>query len=268
MISTAATLTTCQLARSHASTSAATPHWDYTSLARHYDQRPGYDANLVESILQRLDVSAASRVADVGAGTGALTRLLCRSGAQVVACEPNAAMRRIGRNKDDCASARWVAAQGEALPLRELSVDLLAFGSSFNVLPAFVALLETRRVLRASGHWLALWNHRDLDDPLQAEVERCIRRALPGFDPGRRRQDPRPELVRFGGFQRMETAQQRFEVSVSRIAWLDAWRAHATLRNQAGAAFDSILQSIGALVADQPTLCVPYFTRAYWAQRS
>lgn len=257
------------------SASASTPgalapmrsDWDYSALAANYDARPGYAAALLDRVFAQLQLGPGRRVLDVGAGTGALTAALCVSGAEVVACEPNPQMRAIGAAKPTCAQAHWLAARGEALPLCESSVDLLGYGSSFNVLDPSVALVEAVRVLRRGGHWLALWNHRDTEDPLQAEVERCIRRQVPGYRAGARREDPRPLVRESGLFEAIDADVERFEVEVKASEWLRAWQAHATLRRQAGTAFARVLADIAHCVQGAEVLRVPYHTRAYRARR-
>lgn len=58
--------------------------------ARH---RPSYPAAAIDAVLAGLGEPANLVVADVGAGTGISARLFADRGAQVVAIEPNAAMR-------------------------------------------------------------------------------------------------------------------------------------------------------------------------------
>jgi SAM-dependent methyltransferase len=257
-----------ELMSSRAADRVATPRWDYTALAAHYDRRPDYDGEFVARILAGFSLDARSIVLDVGAGTGKLTGLLCASGAQVVACEPNAAMRGFGVRKPDCRAASWIGGDGDALPVRAASVDLVSYGSSFNVLDPQCALREAARALRSGGHWLALWNHRDLDDPLQRNVEAVIRRHLPTFDYGTRRQDPSAALEACGLFGSARHEQARFEVRIEAATWLDAWRSHATLQRQAGDAFETILRDFELLLDGQAHIEVPYHTRAWWARRN
>ncbi len=244
------------------------PHWDYTALAPHYELRPDYDEALLQRVLASFRLQPASRLLDVGAGTGKLTRVLAATGCAVLACEPNAAMRTIGRQAVADPAVRWLAGCGQALPVRDASVDLVGYGSSLNVLQPALAAGEAARVLRPGGHWLAVWNHRDLDDPLQREVEDRIRGLVSGFDPGlRRSRDPAAALSRHAAFDPVQQAQTRFVVTVEADAWLRAWRSHATLQRQAGAAFDAVLEQLAALLDGQRRLDVPYFSRAWWARR-
>src|SRR6266852_7178795 len=71
-----------------------------------------------------------TRVCDVGAGTGNLTLPLAAAGLAVVALEPNAAMRALGRQRTaGVARVRWLAACAEATPLGDATCDLVTFGS-------------------------------------------------------------------------------------------------------------------------------------------
>ncbi len=248
-------------------TAADSLDWDYTRLACTYDLRADYHAGLISHTLQRLGLPAGALTLEVGAGTGKLTKLLCHHGLEVIASEPNASMRKVALFKPELRSARWLACRGEALPLPAGSVQLVAYGSSFNVLPAQQALDECARVLSAGGHWLALWNHRDLDDPLQREVEVLIRHHLPDYDYGLRRVSPEPEVAIHGAFTQIEAAQQRFMVEVDAGDWMLAWQAHATLQRQAGQRLPRILDELRSLLGAATTLRIPYFTRLWTAQR-
>ena len=241
--------------------------WDYGPLAEKYDLRPDYDNSLVHATLQAVDLTSGALAVVVGAGTGKLTGLLLDQGLDVIAIEPNAAMRKIASAKKPMRAARWLAANGEALPLRENCADLVAYGSSFNVLDTQLALEECARVLHTGGVWLALWNHRDLQDPLQRAVEQTIQRHVADYDYGRRRQSPAVAVSLHGGFGGVTACEQRFLVQMPAHDWLEAWRSHATLQRQAGDKLAHILREIAALLAGERIVRVPYHTRLWWARR-
>ncbi len=242
--------------------------WDYTRLADAYDRRADYHAGLVARTIDAMDMAPGTLALEVGAGTGKLTGLLCRPGLEVLATEPNARMRDIALGKPALRTGvRWVACRGEALPLRAASAGLVAYGSSFNVLPVRAALDECARVLAPGGYWMALWNHRDLDDPLQREVEALIRRRLPAYDYGRRRASPEPDVAAHGAFGTVRADAQRFVIEMPAADWLQAWQSHATLERQAGSSLPHILEGIRALVGDARMLQVPYITRVWTARR-
>lgn len=247
-------------------TQTPTLDWDYTDLADSYDQRADYSAELIRRTLLRLGCGVGTPALEVGAGTGKLTSLLCDQGLDLTALEPNDRMRAVAFAKGLDRRARWLAARGEALPVKNQSCELVAFGSSFNVLPAPLALDECVRVLKPGGHWLAIWNHRDLDDPLQQEVEALIRQHLPGYEQGRRRHSPEPDLLAHGHWHDIQADEQRFVVEISSSSWMEAWHSHATLRRQAGDRLPAILDGIERLLGTTEVLTVPYTSRLWTAR--
>src|SRR5438105_1434322 len=76
--------------------------------------RPGYPAEAIDWLAERLDLRPGRTVVDVGAGTGKLSRILAATGARVVAVEPLDEMRRLVEGAPDIEA---VAAPAEALPL-------------------------------------------------------------------------------------------------------------------------------------------------------
>jgi SAM-dependent methyltransferase len=240
--------------------------WDYTDLADTYDLRADYSAELIRRTLSRIGCQRGAAALEVGAGTGKLTSLLCDHGLDLTALEPNQRMREVAFSKGLDRRARWFAARGEALPVKSQSCELVAFGSSFNVLPAPLALDECARVLKPGGHWLAIWNHRDLDDPLQREVEALIRSHLPGYELGRRRHSPEPDLHTHGCWHDICADEERFIVEISKTAWMEAWQSHATLRRQAGPKLAGILAGIEQVLGSTQVLAVPYISRLWTAR--
>ena len=250
-------------------------NWDYTALAANYELRPDYSSELIHSTLVSLNPPRDRIWLDVGAGTGKLTRLLSPAASQIFAIEPNRAMRMRGQHNTAGRAVHWIAARGEQLPLPDASAGLIAFGSSYNVLNPECAHRESLRLLGDGGIWMALWNHRDLDDPLQKQIESQIESVLPDFDRGRRRENPLPELLDRGGFRDAGQTQHRFVRKLKVTEWLAAWRSHATLQRQAGPNWESIQQAIARTAnacsqsSDSPGwLQVPYVTRLYWARRT
>ena len=72
----------------------ADPTQRFTDRAEPYARwRPSYPAALVEFLSTRFAPSKTSAIADIGSGTGILTRLLVELGNPVFAVEPNDAMR-------------------------------------------------------------------------------------------------------------------------------------------------------------------------------
>jgi ubiquinone/menaquinone biosynthesis C-methylase UbiE len=123
--------------------------------------RPSYPAEAVAHIVGHGGIGPGTRVLDLAAGTGKLTRLLVPTGAEVVAVEPVAGMRdRLAAALPDVEVHDGTA---EALPLADGSVDAVTVAQAFHWFDAPAALGEMHRVLRPGGHLFLVWNTRDRD---------------------------------------------------------------------------------------------------------
>jgi ubiquinone/menaquinone biosynthesis C-methylase UbiE len=153
--------------------------------------RPGYPAGAVKWLAEVLDLGPGRRVVDLAAGTGKLTRDLMASGAQVIAVEPVAGMRRTLAATTPVGSASGslavVGALAQALPIGDGRLDAVTVAQGFHWFATDEALAEIHRVLRPGGRLGLIWNHRDTSDPLQAaltELMEPYRGDTPSYDNG------------------------------------------------------------------------------------
>lgn len=165
-----------------------TERWQQRDLANSFGEqaglyeraRPDYPDAAVTWL-----VGAARRVADVGAGTGKLTRVLRRLGREVVAVEPDAAMR--AELVAAVPGVEVLAGTGEALPLPDTSVDAVTFGQAWHWVDPAAGSIEAARVLRPGGVLGLVWNARDQQtDRRSRDVRDAVRdRGLAHHRPGR-----------------------------------------------------------------------------------
>jgi len=244
--------------------------WDYSAVARSFSKRPPYATATIDAFVRSAGVAPGMRACDAGAGTGNLTLPLLARGLDVVAIEPCEAMRALGRRRTaGLAKVRWLAACAESTGLRAECVDLVTFGSSFNVVDRERALREAARILKHGGAFVCLWNHRRLDDPLQAAIEALIRRCVPAYEQGTRREDQTSIIGRSGFFGAVRKIEGEVVHRMTVTDCVEAWRSHLTLRRQAGKRFPEILDAIRSLLVQAacPCIDVPYTTRAWIARR-
>lgn len=244
--------------------------WDYTSLADAYLNRPDYAKSALEKIFKIADLESGDRVCDVGAGVAHLTLPLVEYGCIVDAVEPNDAMRANGQKRTaNLPQVHWYEGTGENTGRPAGKYDLVTFGSSFNVCDRSKALEETWRILKP-GKWFAcLWNHRDLENPVQQEIENIIAKAIPGYVYGTRREDQKSVIEASGLFDDVRVVEGKiiWEQPVNEI--VNAWKSHATLQRQAGNKFDVIVSQIEKYLnsLNIQSIEVPYTTRAWVARR-
>jgi ubiquinone/menaquinone biosynthesis C-methylase UbiE len=253
----------------NANTSSPKVSWDYTEHASHYDKRADYSYDAIKDLVAAMGCAPGKPVADIGAGTGKLTKELLKQGLTVKSVEPNDAMRAIGVQNTNGKSGTWSVGTGEATGLPTSSVYAVFFGSSFNVVDQSLALLEVTRILVPNGWFACMWNHRDLNDPIQQKVESIIKSFIPTYSYGLRREDPTNAINASGYFSEAKSIERSFVWEMRRSDIVVAWKSHATLRRQADSAsiFDRIIEEISKYMDSLPEqIDVPYTTRIYFAQ--
>jgi L-glutamine-phosphate cytidylyltransferase len=258
-----------ELVQPEAVTLAPRLTWDYTEHASHYDRRADYCPAAIDQLLATMRCGRGTAAADLGAGTGKLTKELLTRGLTVSAVEPNDAMREIGIGNTRGQSVAWSGGTAEASGLPANGVHAVFFGSSFNVVDQAAALAEARRILLPHGWFACLWNHRNLDDPIQQSIESIIKSFLPSYRYGSRREDPTAVINSSGHFLAVQSIERGFVWPMSSADIVVAWRSHATLRRQAGdnATFERIIAAIADCLAGLPEkIAVPYTTRIYYCQ--
>lgn len=243
--------------------------WDYTHLADSYVSRPDYAPAAIDSLVSLAGPNALQRVIDLGAGAGHLTIPLAARGAHVLAVEPNQAMRRHGIARTNrYPGVRWIVGRMQDTGLSAAQFTLATCGSSFGVADHGATLREVARLLEPAGWFACLWNYRDLDDPMQREIEAHIKASIADYDYGSRRQDQTPFIDASGLFEEVQIVEATIRHRLPKAEWIAAWRSHATLQRQAGPAFERITDRIAAIVGGAPgdMLEIPYLTRAWLAR--
>jgi ubiquinone/menaquinone biosynthesis C-methylase UbiE len=239
--------------------------WDYTDRAHTYDQRADYSVDAISHLLKQTGCNQETPVADIGAGTGKLTKMLLSNKLTVRAVEPNDNMRMYGIKNTADDNAIWTEGVGEKTGLDDSCVYAAFFGSSFNVVDQVKTLDEVARIVVPTGWFGCMWNHRDVDDPIQKEIEEIIKSFIPNYDYGLRRQDPTAVIESHKHFASVRHIEERFLVSMKKIDIVNAWRSHDTLYRQSNGRFDDIIDNIAECLNLEEYL-VPYFTRIWFAQ--
>lgn len=206
--------------------------WDYTKHAKFYEYRPNYANRSIDMLVTLakkgvgLNEAQNLKVADIGAGTGNLTIMLLERGCEVVAVEPNDAMREIGIERTKNKNVSWVRATGVDSTLKSNEFDWVSFGSSFNVMDRLEALKEAHRLLKDNGYFSAMWNHRDLNDEIQTKAENIILEFVPNYSGGVRREDQRPFLEQHKElFDNIIYTEEDFYFHQSIENYINAWRS-------------------------------------------
>lgn len=243
--------------------------WDYTTLADAYLKRPDYADVAIDAMLSISAVGKGDMICDVGAGVAHLSLMLAARGMDVVAIEPNDAMRANGiKRTEKLTNVRWHEGAGEATGQAIQSFDMVTFGSSFNVCDRQEALKETARILKSRGWFACMWNHRQLDDPIQSRIEAIIKAHVPGYGYGTRREDQTAVIEASGLFGPVVHIDSPVTHEQTIDECIEAWRSHATLERQAGASFHDVIAEIESYLSTLGAfnIQIPYSTNIWIAQ--
>lgn len=186
--------------------------------AEAYDRgRPPFPAAAVASLLGGLGLSGASKVLDLGAGTGMFTEVLFPVVGEVIAVEPSGAMLASLRRRLPTVDARQ--GRAEAIPLPDDSVQAVFVAQAFHWFKTGEAAVEIARVLEPGGHLVLVahrnqwWNRDEL--PWIAEFDRIVEPfweasvALAGAHPNVAKQW-KADLERLKLFEPFSTSESDF----------------------------------------------------------
>jgi len=228
--------------------------------------RPGYPSEAVAWLLGPVrEPGRALRVADVGAGTGKLTRAVVELGADVVAVDPDADM--LATLRENARGVPTFIGTAENLPLPDSGLDAVVMGQAWHWVDVEPASLETARVLRSGGVLGLVWNIRDD----RVDWVRRLTEAMGGSNAevllattGPRVAEPYDALEhREWSWERRITLPQLRDLVVSRS---DIITASPERRAAIDAAVDGVVASVPGL-ADGGSVGLPYVTHAFRARR-
>jgi SAM-dependent methyltransferase len=141
--------------------------YSFGAAAAAYDEhRPDYSEAAVRWALSR---APGTRVLDLAAGTGKLTRVLTRLGVRVTAVEPDEAM--LDQLRSGLPDVESLSGAAEDIPLPSGSVDAVVVGQALHWFDMSLAGPEIHRVLVPGGTAAALWNLDDDRVPWVASLE-------------------------------------------------------------------------------------------------
>jgi SAM-dependent methyltransferase len=140
--------------------------------------RPGYPPEVLELLKAECGLTSASVIADIGSGTGILTRIFLENGNRMFGVEPNEDMRRAGEKLlADYTGFTSVAGTAETTTLPDHSVDMVTAAQAAHWFDREPARREFLRILKTGGWVVLLWNERKTDTtPFLREYEQLLLR--------------------------------------------------------------------------------------------
>lgn len=228
--------------------------------------RPGYPLAAVEWMLEAVTTAGRRpRVADVGAGTGKLTRVVVETGAEVVAVDPDAEM--LAALRAELPAVPTAIGTAESLPLADDSLDAVVLGQAWHWVDPVAASHEIGRVVRAGGALGLVWNIRDEREPWVARMTQIMHGSnaeVMMHEGGPRVAAPFPALQeRLFAWSRPMTADRLMAMARSRSYLITA---PAEDRARVEAELLALFGSLPAL-AGGGAIDLPYLTHAFRTTR-
>ena len=254
----------------------------FGAFAADYDRyRPGPPGDAVDWILG----DRIGSVVDLGAGTGALSRVLVGRGAQVTAVEPDARMRAV--LSEEVPQARAVDGRGESMPIEDGSAEAVIASTSWHWMDLLPTLAEVHRVLVPGGVLGALWTGLDPQGLFVSQAREILsRRSVDGGSAGdgesslstvmldaAERPDSTLEIPEGTGFSQPEKKTHDWNVALTAddlIGLLQTFSWVITMREEArGALFSEARRLLRDLlgVVGEVTVDVEFHCEAYRAHR-
>lgn len=144
--------------------------------------RPNYPQAFIDCLFGNVGVSKNSVIADIGSGTGILTKQLLERGNTVYAVEPNADMRAVAES-DLSEFENFISISGTAenTTLPESSIDFITVAQAFHWFDRKAFKDECRRILKPNGKVILVWNSRDEKSEIVAANDEINRRYCPDY---------------------------------------------------------------------------------------
>jgi ubiquinone/menaquinone biosynthesis C-methylase UbiE len=140
--------------------------------------RPGFPDAAVDWLCDHLEISSTTRVLDLAAGTGRLTRPLRERTSQIVAVEPMPQMRDVLHAA--LPDVEVLDGTAEQIPLPTGSVGAVVVAQAFHWFDPEPAIAEIARVLEPGGKLGLVWHTPDPSDLLHRAFRAIVERHRDG----------------------------------------------------------------------------------------
>ena len=169
--------------------------------------RPNYPKAIVDFLQKNYQLTTGKVLADIGSGTGISSSLFLEAGHTVIAVEPNREMRNksvelLGRFE----SFKAVEGTAEKTTLAASSVDAVIVGQAFHWFDAAKAKAEFKRILKAGGLVVLIWNERKTGTAYEIDYDALIVRHAIDYVQVDHRNINREQIAAFFAPQSVELA--------------------------------------------------------------
>jgi SAM-dependent methyltransferase len=236
--------------------------------------RPGYPPGVIDVLRTNCGLTSNSVIADIGCGTGILSRMLCEHAHTIYGVEPNDAMR--GAAQEALAErTNFVAVNGAAenTTLPATSVDLITVAQAFHWFDQKEARHEFMRILKPNGFTALIWNDRRTSGtPLAEAYERLLEMFGTDYGEVRSRGIQTVEnFERFFGHSQIRRASIPNAQHLERDAFVQRVTSASYMPNEAHPRYGEMVAAAQQIFDENRaggTVELQYDTNIYYAQMS
>ncbi|MDD1515356.1 class I SAM-dependent methyltransferase [Priestia megaterium] len=144
--------------------------------------RPSYPREYIEYLITEAGLNQDSIIADIGSGTGILSRQLIEKRFPVIGVEPNDDMRGLAEQSLKLDS-RFISikATAENTTIKDNSLDLVTVAQAFHWFDKEKFKLECQRILKQDAKVALVWNSRDGSSDINKESAEVCQKYCPNF---------------------------------------------------------------------------------------
>lgn len=145
--------------------------------------RPSYPVKMIEYLCNELNLNNTSYVADIGSGTGILTKLLVDKCKMIFGVEPNTNMREASvRHLSKYDNFIPVNGTSENTTLNDNSIDFITVAQAFHWFNIEATMLEFQRIIKKNGLMILIWNNRINNTDFLKVYEQLLRQYATDYN--------------------------------------------------------------------------------------
>lgn len=231
--------------------------------------RPSYPSEAIDRIMDFCQLTVASTVIDLAAGTGQVSRLLHGRVGHVIAVEPSLPMRaKLVEEAGDVTAVEGVA---EAIPLADATADAVVVGEAFHWFQPIPATVEIARVLTGRGGLALLWNTPTwtIESTVWLDAVRQVlapyKRAAGSYPAAGGAW--RDHLESSGLFEPLLYSEFRQVQTLKPSIFLAQVASWSWIANLQPSQREGVLRDVETVVREYDELVIPYRTDLYLARR-
>ena len=131
----------------------------FNHAADYYDKfRPSYPRDIINTFINKANLSEGSKLLEIGAGSGKATELFINKGYEIVCIDPGADLVDMGNKRFDGENFRFITARFEEYESTPKSFDAIFSAQSFHWVPQPMGYEKCAFALKDKGFLALFWN--------------------------------------------------------------------------------------------------------------